>query len=54
MRALTAAFFAGSAAGLAQVPQPPEIAARAYLVLDVTANQMLAGRDIDARWSRRR
>jgi serine-type D-Ala-D-Ala carboxypeptidase (penicillin-binding protein 5/6) len=32
----------------AQAPQPPEIAARAYLVLDVTANQMLAGRDIDA------
>jgi D-alanyl-D-alanine carboxypeptidase (penicillin-binding protein 5/6) len=32
----------------AQMPQPPEIAARAFLVLDVTANQMLAGRDIDA------
>jgi serine-type D-Ala-D-Ala carboxypeptidase (penicillin-binding protein 5/6) len=31
----------------AQVPQPPEIAARTYLVLDVTANQMLAARDID-------
>ena len=35
-------------AAAAQVPQPPEIAARSYLVLDVTANQMLAGRDIDA------
>ena len=31
----------------AQMPQPPEVAARTYLVLDVTANQMLAGRDID-------
>jgi serine-type D-Ala-D-Ala carboxypeptidase (penicillin-binding protein 5/6) len=32
----------------AQVPQPPEVAARSYLLLDVTANQMLAGRDVDA------
>lgn len=32
----------------AQMPQPPEIAARSYLLLDVTANQTLAGRDIDA------
>ena len=32
----------------AQAPQPPEIAARSYLVLDVSANQILAGRDIDA------
>jgi len=32
----------------AQVPQPPEIAARSYLLLDVTANQMLAQKDIDA------
>ncbi|MBC7215234.1 MAG: D-alanyl-D-alanine carboxypeptidase [Burkholderiaceae bacterium] len=31
----------------AQTPQPPEIAARAYLLLDVTAQQMLAGKDID-------
>lgn len=30
------------------VPQPPEIAARSYLLLDVTANQMLATRDIDS------
>ncbi|HSV36252.1 MAG TPA: D-alanyl-D-alanine carboxypeptidase family protein [Ramlibacter sp.] len=29
------------------MPQPPEVAARSYLVLDVTANQMLAARDID-------
>ncbi|KAF1042333.1 D-alanyl-D-alanine carboxypeptidase family protein [Xylophilus sp.] len=37
-----------SFAALAQVPQPPEIAARAYLLLDVTANQILAQKDIDA------
>ena len=32
----------------AQVPVPPEIAARSYLLLDVTANQMLAQKDIDS------
>lgn len=33
---------------VAQVlPQPPEIAARSYLLLDVTANQILAAREID-------
>lgn len=32
----------------AQTVQPPEIAARSYLLLDVTANQMLAAKDIDA------
>ncbi len=32
----------------AQVPQPPEVAARAYLLLDVTANQVLAAREADA------
>jgi D-alanyl-D-alanine carboxypeptidase (penicillin-binding protein 5/6) len=31
----------------AQTPQPPEVAARSYLLLDVTANQMLAAKDID-------
>ena len=31
----------------AQAPQPPEIAARAYLLMDVTANQILAAKDID-------
>jgi D-alanyl-D-alanine carboxypeptidase (penicillin-binding protein 5/6) len=35
-------------AAFAQAPQPPEVAARSYLVLDVTANQMLAGREVDA------
>ncbi len=32
----------------AQTPQPPEIAARAYLLMDVTANQILAAKDIDS------
>ncbi|MDD2881789.1 MAG: D-alanyl-D-alanine carboxypeptidase [Rhodoferax sp.] len=31
----------------AQVPLPPEVAARSYLLLDVTANQILAQKDID-------
>ena len=31
----------------AQAPQAPEIAARSYLLLDVTANQILAAKDID-------
>ncbi len=35
----------GQAQGAA--PEPPEVAARAYLLLDVTANQILASRDID-------
>ncbi|RFO95228.1 peptidase [Rhodoferax lacus] len=32
----------------AQMPQPPEVAARAYMLLDVTANQILAAKDIDS------
>ena len=32
----------------AQAPQPPEVAAKAYLLLDVTANQILAEKDVDA------
>ncbi len=32
----------------AQVPQAPEIAARSYLLLDVSANQILAEKDIDS------
>ncbi|HEX7888985.1 MAG TPA: D-alanyl-D-alanine carboxypeptidase family protein [Ramlibacter sp.] len=35
-------------AAAAQVPQPPEVAARSYLLLDVSANQVLAARDPDA------
>jgi D-alanyl-D-alanine carboxypeptidase (penicillin-binding protein 5/6) len=33
---------------LAQAPQPPEIAAKSYLVVDLTSNQTLAERDADA------
>ncbi len=32
----------------AQVPLPPEVAARSYLLLDVTANQILAAKEVDA------
>ena len=32
----------------AQMPQQPEIAARSYLLLDITANQLLAQKDIDS------
>lgn len=47
-QALAAAFLAlFCLAALAQAPQPPEIAARSFLVMDVTADQLLAGRDID-------
>ena len=31
----------------AQVPEPPEVAARTYMLLDITANQVLAQKDID-------
>jgi D-alanyl-D-alanine carboxypeptidase (penicillin-binding protein 5/6) len=46
-------FIAGVLAALsfavaAQMPEPPEVAARAYMLLDVTANQILAAKDIDA------
>ena len=36
------------APSLAQAPQAPEIAARSYLLLDITANQILAAKEIDA------
>ena len=35
-------------AQVVQAPKPPEIAARTYMLLDVTANQVLAAKDIDA------
>jgi serine-type D-Ala-D-Ala carboxypeptidase (penicillin-binding protein 5/6) len=42
-------WLAGAFAGAqAQVPLPPEIAARSYLLLDLTSNQTLAERDADA------
>ena len=48
LRALLAQFlFLLSLAAAAQVPQPPEIAARSYMLVDVSANQVLAARDID-------
>ena len=34
-------------AAQAQMPQAPEIAAKAYLLMDVTANQVLAAKDPD-------
>jgi len=37
-----------AAAAAAQAPQPPEVAARSYLLLDVTSRQVLAERDADA------
>ncbi|AOS81925.1 MULTISPECIES: D-alanyl-D-alanine carboxypeptidase family protein [Hydrogenophaga] len=36
------------APAVAQMPQPPEIAARAYVLLDVTTGQVLASKDPDA------
>ena len=44
--AAIASFFYMTAAQ-AQAPVPPEIAARSYLLLDVTANQVLAQKDVD-------
>ncbi|RYX89548.1 MAG: D-alanyl-D-alanine carboxypeptidase [Comamonadaceae bacterium] len=44
-------FVSASAAvsvALAQAPQPPEVAAKSYLLMDVTAGQILASRDIDS------
>lgn len=52
LRRLLLVLFLGSApVGWAQspgMPVPPEIAARAYLLMDVTAGQILAAKDIDA------
>ncbi len=52
LRGLVASFTVGSCLAVspavqAQTPQPPEIAARSYLLLDVTANQILAAKEID-------
>jgi serine-type D-Ala-D-Ala carboxypeptidase (penicillin-binding protein 5/6) len=41
------ALAAASFAAAAQAPQPPEVAARNYVLLDVTANKFLAERDAD-------
>jgi D-alanyl-D-alanine carboxypeptidase (penicillin-binding protein 5/6) len=40
--------FAFTALAQAQVPLPPEIAARQYILIDVNSNQVLAERDADA------
>jgi D-alanyl-D-alanine carboxypeptidase (penicillin-binding protein 5/6) len=45
---LIALFAALCLQAAAQMPQPPEIAARSYLLFDITANQLLAQKDIDA------
>jgi D-alanyl-D-alanine carboxypeptidase (penicillin-binding protein 5/6) len=49
LRAALAAlcFFAASHSALAQLPQAPEVAAKAYLLVDVTAEQVLAAKDAD-------
>ena len=46
--AFSAVLPAAYAQAPAQTPQAPEIAARSYLLLDVTANQILAAKDIDS------
>ncbi len=49
LQALCASFLAMlCVAAFAQAPQPPEIAARSYLLMDLTANQLLAAKDIDS------
>ncbi len=37
-----------TSAALAQAPQPPEVAAKVYLVIDLTSDKVLAQRDADA------
>ena len=46
--ALAAGLSALTWGAMAQAPVPPEIAARAYLLVDVTAGQVLASREMDA------
>jgi len=49
MRFLLAFFFTCFATtGFAQAPQPPEIAARQYILIDLNSNQVLAEREADA------
>lgn len=48
LRTLLCALILAPAALWAQAPQPPEIAARNYLLVDVTSGQTLAAKDIDA------
>ncbi len=46
--ACTLALFLTAGPALAQLPQPPELAARQYLLIDLNSNQVLAERDADA------
>ncbi|MED5620339.1 D-alanyl-D-alanine carboxypeptidase family protein [Ideonella sp. BN130291] len=39
---------AGSMSALAQAPQPPEVAARSYILMDLSSNKVLAEREADA------
>lgn len=48
MRFLTALFLCLTLPAHAQLPQPPEIAARQYILIDLTSKQLLAERDADA------
>ncbi len=48
LRTLLCVLVLAPAALWAQAPQPPEIAARNYLLVDVTSGQTLAAKDIDA------
>lgn len=48
LRSLACAALMAPAILWAQAPQPPEIAARNYMLVDVTAGQVLAAKDIDA------
>jgi D-alanyl-D-alanine carboxypeptidase (penicillin-binding protein 5/6) len=45
--ALAAASFAAGAQTPAVLPQPPEVAAKAWLLMDVNSGQMLASKDVD-------
>jgi serine-type D-Ala-D-Ala carboxypeptidase (penicillin-binding protein 5/6) len=45
---LLTVLFTLATAAVAQAPQPPEVAAKSFLVLDMTSNQVLAERDADA------
>lgn len=44
---LAAGALAAQVPALAQVPEPPEVAARAYLLMDVSAGQVLAAKGMD-------
>ena len=49
MKSIFATFLAAVClSAAAQAPQPPEIAARSYLLMDISANQILAAKEIDA------